>query len=454
MNLDNKLLFERYDFKQKFITEGGAAGHMAHPYDLPDVTNGAELVRKFEEIPDLIDRLGGVVKIDGTNVSIKLVENEQGEKEFALDRGSTIQLDIDGVTINRLERRFKPGHGMIESGKIILKIFNTALPQITNELRALKMWDDPTKFINSEFVRDKSQGTLNIVEYDKNFLALHNISQFFEKTNRSTGAQRPGMKRPATRDEAGKEIVRPEYKSLVSVPVKNFNHQALNSLAEKVEPIARQYNFDIFTQIPVAKVKEPNYGPTLQQEIKINVSGNPPEEQSKTLMEWLSEAKNPKNAVVTTVSGKKINPLGKENFDNVFNSGRSLVAMYGDDENNRKAALDGAIIYKATVELGQEVKDSYSSDLAQTSTDQEGIVVYLHEPKFKITGDFPLKDSPFRLMKTAQAEQDEQTAPGISFNKGYQNVNAQSANYNASSKDPGGTPYTRNPGPGKGVYFQ
>ena len=39
MNLDNKLLFERYDFKQKFITEGGAAGHMAHPYDLPDVTN-------------------------------------------------------------------------------------------------------------------------------------------------------------------------------------------------------------------------------------------------------------------------------------------------------------------------------------------------------------------------------------------------------------------------------
>ena len=39
------------------------------------------------------------------------------------------------------------------------------------------MWDNPTKFFNTEYVEGKS----NVQEYDSNFLAIHGINQFYEK---------------------------------------------------------------------------------------------------------------------------------------------------------------------------------------------------------------------------------------------------------------------------------
>ena len=48
---------------------GGAAGHMAHPYDLAWVNTGADLINFFE----LAKSIEGTVKIDGVNVSFKVV---------------------------------------------------------------------------------------------------------------------------------------------------------------------------------------------------------------------------------------------------------------------------------------------------------------------------------------------------------------------------------------------
>ena len=36
-------------FKQ-FLLEGGVAGHMAHPYDLPSVNTGKDLINIFNKI--------------------------------------------------------------------------------------------------------------------------------------------------------------------------------------------------------------------------------------------------------------------------------------------------------------------------------------------------------------------------------------------------------------------
>ena len=163
-------------FKKFFdlIQEGGAAGHMFHPFDLPDVKNGRDLINKFEDVPNLLAQHPGTLKIDGTNVSVKLI-TDGSNKQFALDRGSMSELDVTGITIDKLQDRFKPQdgrpHGMVKSGTIILSIFNKALPTITKELQELGLWDDETKFINAEFV----QGTTNVVEYDKDFLALFSL---------------------------------------------------------------------------------------------------------------------------------------------------------------------------------------------------------------------------------------------------------------------------------------
>ena len=54
---------------------------------------------------------GGSVKIDGVNVSFKVVETPNGH-EFAVDRGSMKEIDISGITVDRFAERFPPGHGM------------------------------------------------------------------------------------------------------------------------------------------------------------------------------------------------------------------------------------------------------------------------------------------------------------------------------------------------------
>ena len=54
---------------------GGAAGHMNHPFDLEWVNNGDDLIDFFERAKKFVkDDAAGAVKIDGVNVSFKVVE--------------------------------------------------------------------------------------------------------------------------------------------------------------------------------------------------------------------------------------------------------------------------------------------------------------------------------------------------------------------------------------------
>jgi len=117
-----------YDPSMSFLVEGGAAGHMDHPFDLPTVTNGKKLIQLFNKVIESIQHGNAVVKIDGINASAKIVHNSNGTIEFGFDRGSGRADDIAGVTIDRLEGRFSPGHGMIDIGQKMLSIFNKTLP--------------------------------------------------------------------------------------------------------------------------------------------------------------------------------------------------------------------------------------------------------------------------------------------------------------------------------------
>ncbi len=54
---------------------GGAYGHMDHPYDVSTVTNGSELLKLFNQVKTLVEKdKAASVKLDGTNVSFKLVD--------------------------------------------------------------------------------------------------------------------------------------------------------------------------------------------------------------------------------------------------------------------------------------------------------------------------------------------------------------------------------------------
>ncbi len=437
MTYEHELIYEKYT-RCILLNEGGAAGHMAHPFDLPDVKTGNDLEKKFNDTVKILDKEGGSVKIDGTNVSIKLIQDEQGQRQFALDRGSQSQLDVNGVTIDKLQDRFvtKDGsvHGMINAGRTILTIMNQSLPVIKPELEQLGLWDDPTKFINAEFV----QGHTNVIDYgDQDFLALHGINQFLEKHNREGQLVRPGIPRQQLQNPITGAVTL-EKGSSKAIP---FDHKALDELGKKVEPVAKEYKFDVITQAAVEKTGDPNFDKVLQTPFTVNYALGEVKEQPLKI--WLSQAINPYSYMLQGLDGKKIGAMSKINYLNVFQGETPLNELY--QESDIEQAVDGAIIYHATVVMGEELKRNFTSKLGATDN-HEGIVV-AGAPPYKITGNFIIDGMTSKFRST---DEDDQSAPSVNYGSGRMEYpNAQSVNYAASSKDPGGTPYSKYPGPGR-----
>ena len=77
-------------FKQFLLLEGGAGGHMSHPFDI--AKDGKELIDLFKQAVDYIKKGSSSVKIDGVNAAARLVDGK-----FVLDRGSAKPLDIKEI---------------------------------------------------------------------------------------------------------------------------------------------------------------------------------------------------------------------------------------------------------------------------------------------------------------------------------------------------------------------
>ena len=247
---------------------GGAAGHMNHPFDLDWVNNGEDLIDFFERAKKFVqDDAAGAVKIDGVNVSFKVVE-QNGERQFAVDRGSLKNIDIEGITMDRVDSRFPEGHGMRPAIRTLLTILNTALPSMEQELMDLGMWENPSLFLNTEYV----EGTTNVTEYDENFLAIHGLNQFYQrvaKSGASKGNVRPGAERPDGVKAPSHEV--------------SFNDQVMQSLIDKLNPIANEYGFKVYGSVPTRRTPDTNinYAQVLSEPFTVQVS--PDREVTKPL---------------------------------------------------------------------------------------------------------------------------------------------------------------------------
>ena len=356
---------------------GGAAGHMSHPFDLPTVGNGSDLFKFFQDAAELLTTGPGSVKIDGVNVSFKLIDGPSG-KEFAVDRGSLKPIDVEGITADRIGERFPEGHGMRPAIAELLAIFNTALPSITPELKELGLYDNPSVFFNTEYVK----GTTNVLQYDEDFLAIHGVNQFYEKTSKLKGkAQRPGAERPIS-PVTDKPIKDPSRE----VP---YDQSVLSSLIQKVNPIAEKYGFKIYGDVPTEVVEQIDFGPTLATNFTVVFSEE--DEVTKPLGQWLATADNPKGVRIELVDGRTMDALSKHVYISILN-GVPLTQLVknGDDA---KVATDAAVFYHATRVLGNDVMNALTSPMGDIEQ-HEGVIV--RNPMFgakpvKITGEFIVK---------------------------------------------------------------
>jgi len=399
------------EINNNIINEGGAAGPMRHPFAVPGINTGRDLLRFFETAAKFVMKnpekvlpsSSSSIKFDGINTSIKLVDGPGG-KEFALDRGSVMgangQLDIQGLTVDRLSDRFPQGHGMIPAGKIILGIFNRTLPKIKKELKILGMWDDSSVFLNSDFVWSET----NVVKYPEDFIAIHGVNQFFEKQHKDN--YRPGLVRPKDPD-TGKPIK-------AKATEVTYDTDALESLKSKLVKTAKDFNFNIYTVVstlPKEGLKRIDFGNVLSQPITIKFQEK---EITNNLGGWLnnSNVQNPKNQMITLSDGRKVNALSKYVFQTIM-GGIPLSELLM-DASDSQLAVNGAIFYHATQELGTEILASLTSplgDLTGADVEHEGIVLrdkkIFGDRPVKITGDFITRgqDSPFRKKENKLEEE-------------------------------------------------
>lgn len=342
------------------INEGGAAGHMKHPFDLPQVTSGKDLINVFEDSSTYLTTNPAAIKIDGVNASVRLVILD-GQRQFVLDRGSMKPLDVKGITKADLLDRFGEGHGFIQTGGKVLDIFNDSLPNIQQELKALGMWDNPNIMFNVEYVA----GSTNVLSYAKNFLAIHGLLELFQAT--------------------------PKRRETKEIP---YNKKALESLVAKMNPVAEKFGFEVVHEFTTRPSKPANLSSVLNQKHTIIINGK---KESKSLKQWLNEIQTiPSGQKVTLIDDKVVGAVSKEILMRL--SGNNNINEVVKDPADYKAAIDGYFIYLATMLLGDEVLESITSDLGD-SKDQEGIVVRgLYPDVFKITGSFIIKgmESQFR----------------------------------------------------------
>ena len=360
---------------------GGAGGHMRHPHDLEEIKNGQDIIALFRAIPAYLRseefKSGQTtsLKLDGSNNAIKVVEDGDGGIQFAVDRGGRgttpiTAIDVQGVTLDRLEDRFpkNPGLAGSSAGLITMmsRAFNADQEKMYGLLQDLGLIDengtpDPTKFINVEYIdrvpedinQETGMGRANAIYYAFDSITFLNISQFYEvvtnvtrkdpvtgKSLRAPNGRvlkdlkqtRPGLERPMKKslDNDGNKVEKPTGDPSTSI---DFDRSALDELADLVAPYAPKsksgQQFDVLgpgdlgldidhdaqegedigaaTEQAIVQLQN-NIEGTLNSELTFRISDETA--VTKPLKEWLAMALNfPYKPDITLVDGSKKNPF-------------------------------------------------------------------------------------------------------------------------------------------------
>ena len=155
------------------LTEGGAAGHMAHPYDDHGLT--------FNEMKELIARaLEGQLdieeavteKTDGQNLQVTW---KNGQVGFSRNKGTIVNPLSTEELITKFEGRGDISDAFREAGQDLQAAFNKI-----DSKKLDSIFKNGTVFANMEIIYPKSK---NIINYDKAHIQFHNLIEYRIGTN-------------------------------------------------------------------------------------------------------------------------------------------------------------------------------------------------------------------------------------------------------------------------------
>lgn len=447
----------------KILKEGVA--HMWHPFDLPQVSNGADLLSIFEnEVIEYINKFTPSIKIDGVNGPIRLIVNSAGEREFAIDRMTQAPIDHEGVTADRLKERFekatlqtldsdeeltvplhklvamsipmdkikvgtnltivhknqkKPvvvksvssGHGFVNDGTVALNVLNNALrskpSEIEQALRTLNMWNNPNMCLNNDIVHETSREDkqVNNVKYDEDFIAFHGLREIFYPN--------PKRKSRDTRE----------------VRLTDDQKQALTDLVRIINETNTVQGFRALSPFDTVALKgevDIDYSQALEEVVELKLDSQTA--VAKSIGQWLADSKIEKPSYTekyTYADGNKRAYFSKANYVALIPdqggqqfSVRELLSEEAHPEITEDIFYQfasGAIFYHATRVLGRVVLASLVNKSKvgnEALTSHEGVVMR-SEPIFKtnhpvkITGDFIVDSMSSNLAQAVAASRQQ-----------------------------------------------
>jgi hypothetical protein len=182
-------LFEYRKKPGTLISEGGAAGHMAHPWDDHGLS--------FNDIKEIVSRaLSGRLdieeavteKTDGQNIFITWKDGQPG---FARNKGTIINPMTPEQLVADFERKYnetveKNGKDAAEGYKLVVDAFREMSQDVTAALSKIdanklnEVFKNGRVFANMEIIYP---ATRNVIAYDKAHLQFHNLVEYDEKGN-------------------------------------------------------------------------------------------------------------------------------------------------------------------------------------------------------------------------------------------------------------------------------
>ena len=173
-NLPNVKYVETEFIKENLLLEGGAYGHMSHPFDDMDLTFGD--LKNI--ITNALNGELGVVreKTDGQALAISW---KNGRLIAARNKGHLANAGANAMGIEGVASKFSGRGGLTDAYNFAMKDLSAAISSLSQKQRE-KIFGEGSKFMNIEVIWPTS---VNVIPYGQALLVFHNCIEYDESGN-------------------------------------------------------------------------------------------------------------------------------------------------------------------------------------------------------------------------------------------------------------------------------
>ena len=231
------LLEKRQNQEGRLILEGGAAGHMPHPFDYNDltfadfrtiVTGALKGELNFEEV--------AVEKTDGQNFFATV---KDGVALFSRNKGQLIApLDLNGIISAFADH---PVEKVRQIFTLAAQDLDVALPKIKN---SDEIFNNGTSWINMELIWTQNP---NVINYDRDVIQFHNMNHTDGNGNITSTDSKPVkelvgiLKKVGANQQKTFSIIPPQVIKLM----RNVNFEKRQRYYfDKIDSLRDQYGLD------------------------------------------------------------------------------------------------------------------------------------------------------------------------------------------------------------------